>query len=141
MGCSSVPLGPPSPQIFQDGLFAPGQEPIDAKAVFAISPAMQAFLTRDFPAHGYRKDPREALVQALNSKAQLRLEYDSARTRTASEAFDARSGNCLSLVLMTAAFAKELGLPVRYRSVFVDPAWSRSKGPLLPVRPCEPDPG
>jgi tetratricopeptide (TPR) repeat protein len=46
-------------------------------------------------------------------------------TRTAREAFDARAGNCLSLVLMTAALAKELGLEVRYQRVFADDAWSR----------------
>ena len=58
-------------------------------------------------------------------------------TRNAAEAFDARSGNCLSLVIMTAAFAKELGLPVRYQNVFVDEAWSRS-GDLPRQRPREP---
>jgi hypothetical protein len=33
-------------------------------------------------------------------------------TRNAAEAFAARSGNCLSLVIMTARFAKALDLPV-----------------------------
>jgi Flp pilus assembly protein TadD len=56
----------------------------------------------------------------------LRLEYESVRTRNAAEAFDARTGNCLSLVIMTAALAKEIGLPVRYQRVYVDDTWSRS---------------
>jgi tetratricopeptide (TPR) repeat protein len=47
-------------------------------------------------------------------------------TRNASQAFDARSGNCLSLVIMTAAFAKELGLKVTYQSVGTDEMWSRA---------------
>jgi len=47
-------------------------------------------------------------------------------TRNASQTFTARAGNCLSLVIMTAAFAKEIGLPVRYQKVLVDDAWSRS---------------
>ncbi len=42
------------------------------------------------------------------------------------EAFQARTGNCLSLVIMTAAFAKEVGLPVRFQSVYVPETWSRS---------------
>ena len=46
-------------------------------------------------------------------------------TRNASQAFAARSGNCLSLVIMTAAFAKELGMPVRFQQVFTDETWSR----------------
>ena len=47
-------------------------------------------------------------------------------TRNASQTFAARAGNCLSLVIMTAAFAKELGLPVRYQRVLVEEAFSRS---------------
>ena len=47
-------------------------------------------------------------------------------TRNAAEAFDARAGNCLSLVIMTAALAKELGFPVRYHRVYVDDTWGRS---------------
>ena len=47
-------------------------------------------------------------------------------TRNAAQAFAARSGNCLSLVIMTAAFAKELGLTVAYQKVFVDDTWART---------------
>jgi tetratricopeptide (TPR) repeat protein len=47
-------------------------------------------------------------------------------TRTAAQAFEARSGNCLALVMMTAAFAKEMGLSVRYQSVLGDDAWDRA---------------
>jgi Tfp pilus assembly protein PilF len=48
-------------------------------------------------------------------------------TRNAAQAFAARSGNCLSLVIMTAAFAKSLGLPVQFQSVSVDETVSRSE--------------
>jgi Tfp pilus assembly protein PilF len=47
-------------------------------------------------------------------------------TRNAAQAFAARSGNCLSLVIMTAAFAKALDLPVRYQSVFTGETVGRS---------------
>jgi transglutaminase-like putative cysteine protease len=57
---------------------------------------------------------------------QIRLEYDAAVTRNAAQAFEARTGNCLSLVIMTAALARELGLTVRFQSAFVDETWSRS---------------
>ena len=123
--CAQMSSTPVPEQIFQDQLFAAPTERPDATAVLAISPSMQHFIDGDFSLINTWKDRRQALVDALYNKRQLRLEYDSAQTRTASQAFDARSGNCLSLVLMTSAFARELGLPVRYRSVFVDPAWSR----------------
>jgi len=76
------------------------------------------------PLHGGGIQQRFA--GALYTKGELRLEYESVRTRNAAEAFEARTGNCLSLVIMTAALAKEIGLPVRYQRVYVDDTWSRS---------------
>jgi Tfp pilus assembly protein PilF len=74
------------------------------------------------------KDPRRLLVDTLYGRRKLALDYDASLTRNASEAFEARSGNCLSLVIMTAAFAKAAGLPVEYRQVLVDDAWTRNNG-------------
>jgi Flp pilus assembly protein TadD len=51
-------------------------------------------------------------------------------TRDASQTFRDRMGNCLSLVIMTAAFAKELGMSVRYQNVDME-SWSRSDNVLL----------
>ena len=86
-----------------------------------------------------RPDPHQGaqagLVDALYRRAQLKLEYDAATTKTAAEAFDARSGNCLSLVLMTAALAHELQLPVRYQSAYMEEAWSRNGNPAVRQRP------
>jgi tetratricopeptide (TPR) repeat protein len=67
-----------------------------------------------------------ALYEALYDKSRLKLEYDAAMTRNARETFEARSGNCLSLVIMTAALAHELGLQVRYQEVLGEASWSRS---------------
>ena len=69
-----------------------------------------------------------ALGRSLTLQGALHVEYDSTRTRTAAEAFEARSGNCLSLVLMTAALADALNLPVDFREVLQDNQWSRLAG-------------
>ena len=71
-------------------------------------------------------DPRQALLDALYSNSDLRLAYDGSHTLTAREAFAARTGNCLSLVIMTSAFAKHLGLPVSYRRVVMDEMFTRN---------------
>ena len=55
----------------------------------------------------------------------MRLDYESDITRTAAEAFDARAGNCLSLVLMTAALATELRLPLTYQALIGEEVWAR----------------
>ena len=44
---------------------------------------------------------QRALYDALYERGHLKIEYDAAMTRNASETFDAHAGNCLSLVIMT----------------------------------------
>lgn len=131
-GCASVqPPASPLPP-FADARFAPPTERVSATDLFTLSPAMQAYLnSQAFNRHLRLSGPRRGLVEALYSKTDLKLEYESSKTRTAAETYAERSGNCLSLVIMTAAFAKELKMPVRFRSVDVGNAWSRKAGLYL----------
>jgi tetratricopeptide (TPR) repeat protein len=122
--CASAPVAPP-PQLFNDPLFRPASEPIRAQDVFAMSSQMQQFLHGEMAGHLLQKGRQQGLFEALYTKSQLKLEYDSEITRNAAQAFEARTGNCLSLVIMTAAFAKEVNVPVRYQIVLVDDQWSR----------------
>ncbi len=129
VGCASTPQAPPPqppPGVFVDAAFEAPSVPIDARQVFALSPAMRHYLEIEIAPLLRSMGPQRGLVDALHSKAQLRLDYDTDVTRTAAEAFDARSGNCLSLVVMSAALAKHLGLPVRYQALVGQETWSRS---------------
>lgn len=132
-GCATTTVAPRGDHLFHDHLFGAASERISAQDVFAVSDAMRQFLDAEIAGRSLAKSRREVLVDALNTKGELKLEYDAAQTRNAAQTFNARSGNCLSLVLMTAALAKELGVPVRYQSVFVDPTWSRSGNVYLSV--------
>ena len=124
-GCASAPTQPPD-SILHDALFAPPSRPVRAADVFAVSPEMKAFLASEIERQVRAKGTRRGLFEALHDKAGLSLEYDDAGTRNAAEAFAARKGNCLSLVIMTAAFAKEMRLPVSFQNVFTDETWSRN---------------
>jgi thioredoxin-like negative regulator of GroEL len=125
--CASVPQGTPAADaLLDDTRFAPPSQRIDAGDVFALNDAMKRYLDSDIGHQLRMKGAQRGLIDALYTRGDLKLEYDTAMTRNASQAFDARSGNCLSLVIMTAAFAKQLGLPVRYQSVYVPETWSRN---------------
>ena len=125
--CASTTPRPSPEPLFNDALFEAPSGRIGADEVFAPSVEMKRFLGTEIARQLHSKGTRQGLVDALYSKAQLKLEYDSLMTRNAAEAFAARAGNCLSLVIMTAALAKELGLPVRYQSgAPVDDSLSRS---------------
>lgn len=145
--CASTPGRGASPDLFQDSLFARPAERISAGDVFAPSEAMQRFLATEIAPQRQAKGSQRALFEALYGRGRLRLDYDASTTRNAAEAFESKSGNCLSLVLLTAAFAKQLDLPVRYQNVYGKEAWSRSDRlnvlnehvnlVLLPRRPAE----
>ena len=124
-GCASTPPMPPAADLFHDELFAAPAEPIEPDSALAISPAMRSYLATKLANRTRSSDRRRLLIEALY-RGDLKLEYDAAMTRTAAQAFDARSGNCLALVLMTAAFGKELGLRVRYQVVLGEDAWDRA---------------
>jgi Tfp pilus assembly protein PilF len=126
--CATPPTDTPQPprNLFEDAAFAAPKNMPDANAVFALSPAMRNYLERDIAASIRQVGAQRALVDALHTKAQLRLEYDAELTRNAAEAFDARSGNCLSLVVMTAALARQLQLPIAFQALTGHETWSRS---------------
>jgi tetratricopeptide (TPR) repeat protein len=123
--CAAVPPAPESGRFLADRLFAAPSQRVDARSVFALSDEMRRYLATELADVPGSKGRQQALVEALRSKAGLKLEYDAGYTRNAAQAFEARTGNCLSLVIMTAALAKEMGVGVRYQSVFVDETWSR----------------
>jgi tetratricopeptide (TPR) repeat protein len=124
--CAQAPVIPPPAPLFHDDLFAAPSQPVGADQVFAMSDEMRAYLRSEIAPRLRSKGRQRALVDAMARPGQLKLEYDATRTRNAAEAFDARAGNCLSLVVMTAAFAKELGLRVEYQSAYREETWSRS---------------
>ncbi len=125
-GCALAPRAPQTAQLFNDDAFPAPVERPEAADVFALNDAMRAYLRTDIAASAKQMGPHKGLVDALYKRGGLKLEYDSAVTRNAAQAFDARTGNCLSLVIMTGAFAKEMGLPVRFQNVAVDETYSRS---------------
>lgn len=131
-GCASPPPVQPTEQqaLLRDDLFPPSTERIDPDQVMTMSPKMREFIHNRIPRPSSARflelrDARHQLLDALYAKGELQLEYDAEQTRTAAEAFEAKAGNCLSLAMMTAVFAREVGLPVLYRQVYDEEQWAR----------------
>jgi tetratricopeptide (TPR) repeat protein len=130
-GCAHRAPPPPAQGLLDDALFGAPTEVIDSSSIFALNDAMRRYADTLFAARSTLADPRRDLISALYQRGLLNLSYEASVTRNAAQAFEARAGNCLSLVLMTAAFAKHLGLPVSYRNVLLQETYSRSSGLLL----------
>ena len=126
VACATAPAPEHIEHLFSDGLFQAPSERISADDVFALSAEMKHYLNDTIAGQLRIRGRRQALIDALYDKSQIQLEFDSAMTRTASQTFHARTGNCLSLVVMVAALAKELGVPVQYNNVLVEETWGRS---------------
>ena len=126
-GCATtVPLAPAGSEMFDDAQFGQAREPLDPADVFRLTPEMQDYLDKTIMPIARARGIRQALTDALYTRSKLMLEYDSSTTRTAAQAFDARQGNCLSLVIMTGAFANAMNLKVTYQQVATEDMWSRS---------------
>ena len=126
--CASPPAPPPVSGLLHDTLVAPTTQLVDAGQIFAMSPAMIQYANSELAHTTHLREPRRHLVDALYHRGKLRLSYDAGATRSAAEAFEDRAGNCLSLVIMTATFARQLGLPVSFQAVQTDDFYSRSGG-------------
>lgn len=123
--CAVQPPAPPhADPLFDDAAFQPRSAPENTD-VFALSQTMKRYIETEIGPKLRRVGRLEGFVDAIRSDPRLKLKYDSSSTRTAAEAFESHAGNCISMVIMSAALAKELGLPVYYQRVFADETWSR----------------
>lgn len=124
LACASPKAELGTQHLLHDHLFLSPHTPIDADSIFSLSDEMRRYLETALSKQAYNKNTQQALFVALRDQSHLRIEYNSIMTKKASETFATRSGNCLSLVIMTAAFAKQLNLTVQYQNVDIEQAWS-----------------
>ena len=128
-GCASAP--PPAAPVAQGDLFddlgVSTPKPPTIRGLFDLSAPMLAFMnSQAFKAEVWKKGPELGLADALYAKKYLKLEYDDSITRDAATTFADKKGNCLSLVIMTAAFAKAMKIEVNYHDVRIGTEWSRN---------------
>lgn len=123
-GCATQKPIASAPPLFHDALFEQSKVAFDPHDIFKLNQEMLDYLNIDL-AQQRRIDGGElALYEALYDKKRLRISYDASRTKTAIETFKDRTGNCLSLAIMTAAFAKAMDFPITYQEIRVDEQWS-----------------
>ena len=131
-GCAMAPQQPPMPSsadLFVDTAFRPPAQDVGTGDLFTLSAPMQAYLrSATFAGHVRREGAARGLVSALYNKSDLKLEYEATMTRGAASTYQARRGNCLSLVIMTAAFARALNVEINFQNVVTEQQWSRSGG-------------
>ncbi|HLO93521.1 MAG TPA: hypothetical protein VK195_04330, partial [Burkholderiaceae bacterium] len=134
-GCASTPKPEPRPQLGErlpdfwadDRFAADGGAEMKGELALALSEEMEQFAQRSLVPMASRLGGPQALFSALFERGRVVVEYSSDYTRNAGEAYGARRGNCLSLALMTAAFAKRLGVEAHFHLVRTPNVWSRGE--------------
>lgn len=102
----------------------------EAQNVFVLSKQQQAWLH----SHINRESKKSITMQLIDNvlkKDYGAFDYDNSYTRTASETLANKQGNCLSLVIMTAAMAKYLDIPFQIQDIQSAPLWDRHGGLFL----------
>jgi len=108
------------------GLPGGSPAPVAQEEVLAVSPEMREFLEKHVDLKGSDSLKLHQLASAIVSADTFGLVYDD-KTRTASETFHARLGNCLSFSNMFVAMARHVGLNVQFQEVDVPPDWTLDK--------------
>lgn len=96
-----------------------------------LSNEMKQFVAEQFNRRNIKSDRAWQLAYSILDPYILDFTYDPAVTLTASEAFRARRGNCLTFSNMFIAMAREAGLDAWYREVRIRPEWSSRGDNLL----------
>lgn len=125
-GCAAVPMSEVPRHLFADDRFRPAAVPVTADDLFELSEPMRQFADTEVRYAIDRSGTHFGMFNTL--KDQLQLDYDASGSTPAARTFELRAGNCISLVILTAAFAKHLGVPVYYQSVIGQSTWTRSAG-------------
>jgi Tetratricopeptide repeat/Transglutaminase-like superfamily len=135
LACTSAGVSPNTARITPDELLAGatlGVAPAAPTSIaeeadmLAVSAEMRAFLDKHVNRKGSDSLKLHQLVSAIIEEGTFGLEYDD-KTRTASEAFHARRGNCLSFSTLFLAMARDVGLNVHFQEVDVPPDWTLDK--------------
>jgi tetratricopeptide (TPR) repeat protein len=96
---------------------------VPEKEVLALSSEMRDFLDKHVDRKASPELKLRQLAFAIIDAEALGVKYDDT-TRTASEAFHLRHGNCLSYSNMFVAMARDVGLNVQFQEVDIPPDWT-----------------
>ena len=131
LGCSSGTLGHENAKIAPSELLAGApldgvQEPSGLVAnedVLALSAEMKEFLDANVSRKATIGVRMNQLIDAIINEGTFGLVFDG-RTRTASETFRQRRGNCLAFSNMFVAMARYADLEATYQEVQIPPDWA-----------------
>lgn len=116
--------------LFVDHHFVKPQNLPSPDNVFSLTPQQQSWLN-DTVRVSKRKSATQQVINKILKRDFSSFDYDNSYTRTAAQTLEMGQGNCLSMVIMTAAIAKHLDIPFKVQNIKTAPMWDRDGGLYL----------
>ncbi|WP_339723469.1 tetratricopeptide repeat protein [uncultured Paraglaciecola sp.] len=134
LGCQSVPevWGHQEDVLFDQGFVGFENIVIETeKDIFELNDEAKAFAKSAVKGILKPEEQISALVHHVFSRSDLNLLYRADANTVASQTFQNKAANCLSMSIMTYALAKELGFDVRFQDIEIPEYWTMREGQSL----------
>jgi tetratricopeptide (TPR) repeat protein len=133
-GCQSSAMQVSSAKpVLHDEVFADFEAyPLESKQqIFELNDDAKTFVAQSLKGVFNPIDQIEMLVRSVFSRSEFNLLYRADANTTATQTFENRAANCLSMSIMTYSLAKEAGFGVRFQDISVPEYWTRREGHSL----------
>lgn len=136
VGCTAPaarPSAPPAELLTGTALFGvdvrdPGPERED---VLGTDAQMRAFVAAQVEGIRNPEVKLRKLLAGMGDQGLFSLDYAGTETKTATQTFYDRKGNCLSFTILFVALAREAGLDVSFQTVDIPPVWTSDTGLVI----------
>lgn len=102
----------------------PDVDIVPADEVLRIDDDMRRFVAAEVGRARTTDSVLRRLLAGMHARGMESFDYSGMTTRTVSETFHGREGNCLSFTMLFVALARHAGLRVEYQIVSTPPVWS-----------------
>ena len=96
------------------------------KEIFALSDEMKSVVRNQFISERSKHRKAMKLIRHIFDSGNVGLAYQSNANLTASQAYQSKTANCMSLTIMAYSLAKEAGLNIVFQDVDVPEYWVRN---------------
>lgn len=98
------------------------------KEIFALNDEAKSFVFRKLMHIEDPYDRMKTLMTSIFDRSDFNLLYDNHANTVATETFNTRAANCLSMSIMTYSLAKHAGIQVDFQEVEIPEYWTRREG-------------
>lgn len=113
-------------QLYLDQHFPDNSHIATMNEIFAVSTEMEAYVEQRLNSLDTLEDKVNTLLHDLFSEQYMAIEYKHGANFIASETFEQRAANCMSLTLLSYVLAEQAGLDAKFMQVEVTENWNVS---------------